>query len=239
MRVLFENKVERSTVSSNNGSLNYPGSGIWHPFLKKKFKGQSSDDVLTIDLQEVSNLNCFFMGWHNVTSGSVVFFDSGLSPIGSAIDLAGALDLFVTYFDTIAVKRIVVTVHNSSGNQVYIGGIGSGVYVQMPINMTSGFERAISDDTQIDESPGGQTSRNKAASLRIRSFTFPAMDATERDRVDVPVVALGIGKPIYVDIFEGDRSADAPFYAKVTEPRRITNPAAGRYDMSITFKEAR
>ena len=239
MRILFENKIEHSTVAAQDGSLNYPADSIWHPFLRKKFKSEFGDDVLTIDLEEISDLNCFFMGYHNVDAGSVVFFDSGLSPIGSALDLADAEDLFVAYFSSISVRRIVVTIQNTAGNQVYVGGIGAGTYVQMPTNLTAGFDRAVSDDTVVDESPGGQTSRNKAASLRIRSFTFPDMDATERDRVDAPILALGIGKPVYVDIFEGDRTADAPMYAKFTEPRRITNPAARRYDLSIQLKEAR
>jgi len=238
MRILFENKVEHSTVSAANGSLNYPPENIWDPFLWKKFKSRFGTDILTIDLAEISDLNCFFMAFHNVAIGSVVFLDGTLTPVGPSLDLASAQDIFVAYFDTISVRRITVTIEAATG-QVFVGGIGSGVFQQMPVSMTRGSEFGISDATDITQSPAGQVSRNKAPGLRLRSFTWPDLSESDRAEIDPTIVALGIGKQVYMDLYEGERSFDPPMYAVVTEPRRMTFPSANRYSLNMTFQEAR
>ena len=238
MRILFVNEIEGSGVTSVNGSLNYPAESIYHPFLRKKFKSLLSSDALTIDLDSAADMNCFFMGFHNVTAGTVSFFDGALSPVGTPLDLASALDIFVAYFSTISVKRIVVDVSTTS-SQVFIGGIGAGVYQQMPIDLTASFPFEVTEATTISRSAGGQTSRNKAPSLRSRSWTWPDLDQTEKDDLDPIVLALGIGKPVWMDLFENNRTFDPPMYAFVKDERGLTNPSFNRYDMTINFQEAR
>lgn len=237
MRILFVNEIEGATVTAVNGSLNYPPTAIFHPFLRKRFKSTIDLDTLTIDLAAAVSMNCFFMGFHNVTAGTVTFLDGTLSPVGSPIDLASAADIFVSYFATISVKRIVVDVQATSG-RVYIGGIGAGLYVQMP-DHTAGAEFAVADDTAFSESMGGQTSRNAAPSLRAREWVFPDLDQVTKDALDPYVVVLGIGKPVYMDLFESNRAFDPPAYAKLMAPRKLTNPATDRYDLTLNFKEAR
>lgn len=238
MRILFTNEIEGSSVSAVNGSTNYPADSIYHVFLRKKFKSDIDNDTLTIDLSEAVAMNCFFMGYHNVVDGTVSFFDDALAPIGTPISLASAGDIFVNYFDSISVKRITVEIE-SSGAQVYVGGIGAGSYHQMPTDVTAGSPFAIEDATTGQKSAGGQVSRNQAPSLRSRQYTWPDMGLSDAMALDAVVRGVGIMKPIWIDLFEGAPALDAPMYGVITEPRQLTNPAAGRFDMSIRFLEAR
>jgi hypothetical protein len=239
MRILFVNEIEGAVVTSVNGSLNYPAESIYHPFLRKKFKSLFDNDVLTIDLSETVDMNCFFMGFHNVTAGTVSFFDGALSPVGTPIDLASALGIFTSYFSTISVKRIVVEAECAGSSQLYIGGIGAGVYQQMPLDMTNFAPFAVVDGTTVSQSVGGQVSRNRAPALRSRTWTWPTLDQTAKNDLDPYVLDLGIGKPVWMDLFEGEPDFDPPMYAAVTTPRELTNPAPNRYVLTVSFQEAR
>lgn len=240
MRILFRNEIEGATVTTVNGSLNYPGASIYHPFLRKKFKSLLISDALTIDLATAKNMNCFFMGFHNVASGTASFFDGSLSPVGSPIDLTAAADIFVSYFSTISVKRIVIDV-SASASQVFIGGVGAGVYRQMPdeAGITAGFPFDVADSTTIAQSVGGQISRNRGPSLRLREWTWPNLDQTTALDVDTDLLTLGIGKPVWIDVFEGNRGLEAPMYGAIMDSRKLTNPAVNRFDLTLKVQEAR
>jgi hypothetical protein len=239
MRILLVNGIEGSTVSASNASLSYPAANVYHEFLRRRFKSLLSSDTLVIDLPDAVEMDSFFMAFHNVILGTVSFFDAGLAPIGTPIDLTNAVDILVSYFDTISVKRITVAVQSNPADQVYIGGIGAGLAVEIPGMVLAGYEFSIEEATVISRSPGGQTSRNKAQALRARKFTFPNLNQGYKDAIDPQIVDLGIGKPVYVDFFEDDTAGfDPVIYAMVSDPRGLTNPQIGRYDLQLMLREA-
>lgn len=246
MKVLFVNEIENSTVRSVSGSLQYPADSIYHPFLKKKFKSLLESDVLTIDLAVAVSMDSLFLGYFNIISGSAAFFDGSLSPIGSPIDLTDIYDssdlgkVVAFHFSPISVKRIVITASCDPADQLYIGGVGAGMAYSMPTYIERGYDPAIDEATTIIRSPGGQTSRNRAASLRSRQWGWPDVTRAEKDALDAELVALGTGKPVWIDPFEGDSTDfDPPMYAIVADPRAVKNPSANRWSFSITFKESR
>lgn len=237
MRALLVNAIERATVSSLNGSLNYPGEAIYHPFLRKKFKSLFNADTLTIDLEEVSAVNSFFMGFHNVTAGSVTFFDENLDPIGDVLDLTDALDIFTAYFDEIEVRRIVIDIETTE-SQVFIGGVGAGVYLQFPEFILAGYDFAVDDGTTITSSSGGQTSRNKGAALRSRAFVWPALTKVQFDALNGPVLAHGIGKSAFWDLFEENREFDPPMWATVAKAREVNQVDENQFNFKLSLQEA-
>jgi hypothetical protein len=237
MRILFVNEIEGAAVSSVSGSLNYPADAIYHPFLRKKFKSLLDNDALTIDLDAAVPMNSFFMAFHNVESGTVSFFDGTLTPVGTPLDMTAAAAFFVAYFSTISAKRIVVDVACGAA-QLYIGGIGAGTYRQMPDNVRDGYPFDVEDATSIARSPSGQTSRNAASPLRTRDFTWPNLDKSTADALDSNLLGLGIGKPVYVDLFEGSPEFDPPMYAAVSVPRVREHVGANRYNINVKFMES-
>ncbi len=239
MRALLTNSIERATVTSLNGSLNYPASSIYDQFKRRKFKSLFDTDTMTIDLVETSNMNSFFLAFHNVASGSVTFFDDALSPVGDAIDLAGALDIHTAYFDTISVRRIVVNMDTGDANlKLFVGEIGAGVYTQFPDLILAGYDFAIDDGTTIQSSQGGQTSRNKGVSLRARDFTWPALTKIQFDAINASLLTHGIGKTAFWDLFEDNRDFDPPMWAFVAKPREATQTNENQFNLKLSLSEA-
>ncbi len=239
MRALLVNAIERATVSSVNGSLNYPASSIYDEFKRRKFKSLFPTDTLTIDLEAVSDLNSFYMAFHNAISGTVTFFDENLDPIGDTLSLDGALDIHTAYFDTITVRRIVVDMATiDADTKLFVGEIGAGVYTQFPDVILAGYDFAIQDGTVIQSSQGGQTSRNKGASLRSRDFTWPALTKMQLDAINIPLLAHGTGKTAFWDLFEDNRDFDPPMWAFVAKPREGTQANENQFNVKLSLQEA-
>ncbi len=239
MRALLANAVERATVTSVNGSLNYPASSIYDEFLRRKFKSLFDTDTLTIDLVETSDVNSFYIGFHNIATGTVTFFDETLTPVGDVLDLAGILDIHVAYFDTITVRRIVVDMATvDADTKLFVGEIGAGIYTQFPDVILAGYDFAIQDGTTIQSSQGGQTSRNKGSSLRSRDFTWPALTKAQFDAINTPVLSHGIGKTAFWDLFEDNRDFDPPMWAFVAKPREATQTNENQFNVKLSLQEA-
>jgi hypothetical protein len=235
MRILFFNEIENATVTSLNGSLNYPAESIYHVFLRKRFKAVVDNDMLTITLPAAVDMNCFFMAYHNISSGTVSFYDGSLAFIDS-IALSAPGDPFVSYFDTIAVRRITVDIQSDDA-AVYVGGIFAGLYTQMP-EVLAGFPFAVNDATSFDQSPGGQVLRNQAPALRQRELTFDNLGLYEKIDLDNKILDLGIAKPVMIDLFEGNEDYDGILYGYLGKAREIENPG-NRYTVKIQLNEAR
>lgn len=240
MKILFYNDLEGSTVTAVNGSLNYPPESIYHEFLRKKFKSLIETDSLTIDLAAAVDMNCIFIGFHNIGSGTVSFFDSALDPIGTPIDLAEADDIFVSHFSTISVKRITVSAV-STGDQLYIGGVGAGMSTTMPTEraLPMPYSMGIVEKTTISETSGGQVSRNRGAPLRERVLRWDHISKVTKDAIDAQVLIAGRGKPVFIDLFESDRDFDPPLYAQIVEDRSVMFENPGDYMLELKVREAR
>lgn len=240
MKILFYNELEGSTVTAVSGSLNYPPSSIYHEFLRKKFKSMATTDTLTIDLEAAVDMNCLFIGFHNIGSGTASFFDGSLSPVGSSIDLAAADDIFVSHFATISVKRITISA-TSTGSMLYIGGVGAGMSTTMPTEraLPMPYSMGIVEKTTVTETTGGQVSRNRGASLRERVLRWDHVAKATKDVIEAKVLLTGVGKPIFIDLFENDRDFDPPIYAQIVTERSVMFEDPGDYMIELKVREAR
>jgi hypothetical protein len=137
----------------------------------------------------------------------------------------------------IEVRRIVID-NETTESQVFIGGVGAGVYLQFPEFILAGYDFAVDDGTTITSSSGGQTSRNKGASLRSRAFVWPALTKVQFDALNGPVLAHGIGKSAFWDLFEENREFDPPMWATVTKAREVNQVNENQFNFKLSLQEA-
>ena len=235
MRILFDNLFRNSSFSSTNGSLNYPASNLAHPFLRRRFQSISTSSVITASFTTDQTFDSFYYGFFNLTSLSVEFKNS-IGTVLRTINITSPEDIGAEHFSqTGSVRSVDITVSGPSG--FYLGGIGGGLSYQM-IEPVAAYDPSFDDNSSFAESPQGQTLQNFITPLRELEFSFRDVTGTIYQEVSERYKSVGVGLPLWIDLFEDNRDKEPPLYGKI-----ISSPsfpyADLRHAFTLSFREAR
>jgi len=237
MKILFENYFDSATLSSVNASLNYPIENLQDSFLHTRYQSSIDVDTITAYFAEDVSISDFFWGFTNATKlilrlydyENVLLFSITINNPDPAID--------GIEFDTIDDVDHAELYIEGLAVGTYLGGIGIGLCYIM-LDPLSAWEEPDYDNSDFDESSGGQTLQNYVRPLRGYSLSFTDIPREITDEIMTLYRSVGIGKPLWVDITELAHDFVSPIYGKIMSaisPRRNGR----RYDFDITIKEAR
>jgi len=233
MRFLFTNEILNGVLSATNENTNYPVENIQDRFLEKRFQDDGGSSVITIEYTSDISANCLFYAFHDLTVLSAVYKDSTGATLATVAP-STIEDVGIEYFTKLTtIRTIEITI---TGN--YIGGLGTGVYYQMP-NPLADFPLALQDNSYVFQSPSGQVLSNYEKPLKAQSFNFKDETNTIANELKSRYITLGAGTPFYADFFEGNRiDFFEPMYCYFTEaPGDQKN--GRRRDLAVNLLEAR
>ena len=233
MRILFNNVFEDASFSATNESLNYPVPNLAHPFLRKRFQSSSTTSLITALFTEDQSMSCFFYGYHTLTTIVVVFKNSGGGTL-LTLNITSPEDIGVEWFSTLTTVRSVdITITGASG--VFLGGVGSGLCYQMPDPLAN-YDPGNADNSDFIESPHGQTLQTYIEPLRELEFGFRELEL--KGEIDSRYKSVGVGKPLFFDLYEDNRDKEPPIYGKIV--RSLNFPySPRRYNFKLQIREAR
>jgi len=207
MKILFKNILEKNTgITASNQSINYPVVNLLHQFLKIRYKSSTTSALITVDFDTDQSMDCFFWGFHQLTSLTLVLKNSGGGTLLTVpVSTAPNSQVDSVYFaEQTTVRSIELTVNGASG--FFLGGIGAGSCYTMP-NFLSTYPIGNLDSTTVISSPDGQTTNNYIKPRRVYNFGYNIINLLEE--INEKYISVGIGKPLYIDIESGYQ----PIYA--------------------------
>lgn len=235
MRILFSNVFENASFLATNESFNYPVTNLAHPFLRKRFQSTSTSSVVTASFTSDQVMSCLFYGFHNFTSMTVVFKNSGGSTL-LTLNITSPDDIGVEYFTALTtVRSVVFTITGTNG--FYLGGVGGGACYSMPDPLAA-YSPGDNDNSDFVETPDGQTLQNYITPLLEYEFGFRDQTGDIYKEVKERYRSVGVGKPLFIDLYEDNRAKDTPLYGKLmAAPGFAYQPR--RYSFTLKMREAR
>jgi len=232
MRYLFTNEILDAVLSATNGNSNYPIKNLQDKFLGKIFKNTTGSSVITVEYTSDISANCLFYAHHNLTALSAVYKNSASTTLAT-ITPSTIQDVGVEYFTKLTtIRSIEITITGD-----YIGGIGTGVYYQMPDPLAD-FSRDLQDNSFVIQSPSGQVLSNYEKPLKVPQWSFRDLKTSIANDIRNSYIEIGRGTPFYADFFENNRDFYNPLYCFFTvEPGDQKN--GRRIDYNIELMEAR
>lgn len=238
MRILFDNAMERATITSLYQSNNYPPENLVHPFLEKRYQPYLQfSDTLTFDFTEDEVFDCLFIGHHTASSYEARFYDSTPSLL---LTLSGADPAQMEYrqFSRLStVRSVEIDLVFPLTVTPYVGGIGGGSGFLIPYFL-SDYDLPIRDTSSFTESSGGHTLQVKRTELSEFEFVVPNQLLAYKDAFMVGYRQAGRGKALYIAPFTEGVTDLAPIYAKFTDAPDVKK-SGRRFDISFKMREAR
>jgi len=226
-------------VATNENS-NYPIQNTVHRFMHKYFLATTTSAVVTITCNADVTANCIFIGYHNITSGSLVLKNSAGATL-STITLTSptGIDPYKLYFAEQTMVRSMVLTLGSTTDNLYVGAIGIGDYLTMPgVTPETTFGRQV--NSAVNETEDGYLTGFNRAVLANYQFTFPAVSQTELNSIVSMLSDVGYSSPVWLDTYESDTTIPA-LYCRISaleSPKKL--PQSGIiYSTGLTFKEIR
>lgn len=235
MRLLFENIIDNATITSLNGSLNYPPENLQDTVLKKRFQSSIDNDVLTINFAATSSVNSFYYGFTNAAFMRIRFYLGSDSLVKTVTVLNPTTAEDAYHFSEITADFAEIYIEGPEG--VYLGGAGCGMSIIFP-DPENRWNEPLEDNSIVSESLSGETENDYVESLRIYSWIFKDNTRESTNYYRGLYKDLGIGKPIWIDPFENDHDYIGPIYAKLTKNFNATKDGR-RFNFYLDIKQAR
>ena len=253
MRLQWDNVMKRGTLSATNEDSNYPIERVLKNTDRSEFRATGASSVITAPLDAVESVSCLAVGNHNVDSLTVTLKDFGGSTIGGpfvysnsdlvTVDSAGrTFNTGLVYFDRVdGVREIEYTVTGFS-SPLFIGGLSPGPRLQFP-------DIAVRPDTGGRHTGGGTKTPagilfdNPGFLLERFTCSLAVVTIEDSDAIDDMYEAIGIGKVVYLDRWEG-LDEFRPMLANITSSNlgRIKHPGPAPLvlrNLKIEFEECR
>lgn len=237
MRILFDNALERATLTSVSGSLNYPVTNIIDSFLEARYQPFGTlTDTITGEWDSDEDLSCIFIAYHTLSAVTVRLKDSGGTTLYTFTE-SSPIDVFYKDFGSVVsgIRSIEIDVTFAS-TPSYLGGVGVGGCFKMP-DFLSDYELPLQDNSTFTTSPGGQTNQNPGTILRVHPFGFRDLKQETKDNFINEYYSIGRGKNIYILPFEGS-DVLKPFYGIFIDPPETVKDGR-RFDYTFTLRESR
>ena len=240
MKILFESNVKQTgiEISSINQSINFSPYNLADKSLNKRYQAVSLSDTITITFPEAISISAIFAGYSNISDSEIRFYDSGDTLLGTTTigEISTWIAIYLTQIDSVSYCEIDVE-SPMGGNLVYLGGVEVGVPYTMP-DPVANWKNTPQDNSEFDQSPGGQARQNYERPLRSYTFSFKDIEKSITDEIMDLYYSIGQGYPIWIDPFEDNHSYMEPFYGIIVQSIQPQKNAR-RYDFDITFREAR
>jgi len=119
MRILTRNLLaEADSLSNTNADATYPVSALYANMLEEIMQGATSSSVITGTYLTDVTANCFFFGYHNLSSITVTLKDSGSSVLYTQ-QVNTPPQNHVIYFDEYTTIRSIENNYNCGSNCFY------------------------------------------------------------------------------------------------------------------------
>ncbi len=236
MKILFEDLVKVATLATNYSNLNYPIANLAHPFLRRRYQSATTPVMITATFVAASSVNCFFYGYHNLTAIEIRLYDVGDALLKTVTIASPESEVGAEHFDTIdAVTYMQVDITAAAAG--YLGGIGAGETELFP-RPVADFKEQLIDNSIVSVSLGGQTQQIYIEPLESNVYTIRDVTRSERAAIVASFLAVGVGRPLWIDAFYDAHSYKAPFYGRFV--RAINTLKNGRrYDFGVELRESR
>jgi hypothetical protein len=260
VKILFDNVLKNATLTSTNGSVNYPPENLVHNFLRKIYRSNATEyDTITITLDDYKYINSFFVGYTDTVKivlrlyqGATLLKTETLENVATTERIttdgsrrettSGAIRIVSETFDYASVhwdtdyyvSSIQLDVYG--GANIYVGGVGAG-QAWTSRGPMSPWDEPFIDSTQVVTSPYGQTIRNEALPLNAYMWTFRDLTREQTNELQDIYRSKKLGALVWVDAFEENHDFKKPFYAFIADPFQIRKNGR-RYDVLISLQEA-
>lgn len=236
MKILFDNLVKNATLTTTYPNLNYPVSNLAHAFLRRRYQTADPPTTITVTFAEVSSVNCFFYGYHNLTAIALRLYDDGDVLLHTVTIANPESGVGAEHFDEVALVEYA-QVDITAAASGYLGGIGLGMSELLP-SPVADFEEDLIDNSIVSTSPGGQTQQIYIESLKSDVYTIRDVTRERRAEIVALFLAVGVGAPLWIDAFYDNHTYQSPFYGHFV--RTINTVKNGRrFDFGIELREAR
>lgn len=266
MKILTDNKLLGSTISSTGASANYPARNLIDPFLRLRYQTANATDTIEFELAEAATFDSFYIGYTgNLASievefligdnvQDVAFFNIHVTGDGNTrVFEPGVIKYFAdgptNHWDDYVAGREFASRHfpplanidrvriNITGTgPIYIGGVGGGMAVSMPPAIAA-WRDEYEDNSVVTRSPGGQVQQQYIEPYDVFNFSFDKILFDKFYEIKDAVKALGIGGGAWVTFFEDSEGEFPPGYYTVSMGGGAREE--NFYSFSLSFTEAR
>lgn len=240
MRILYQNKLEKSQLTATNQTLNDPIENILSNYLELTFIASSNNCSIRAVFDDEYDFNSLGYGYHNMDEINVAFYDIFDVEITN-FDITPEDGEDLIYFDLVEnVKKIILTISTIADN-LYIGNISVGTYLEIP-NFLQQPEFLLGINDIVTESAGGQTAGNRRIVLESQNFTFRNVNNSKINEIKQYITEVQRTKCHYIDVYPTNHIKKQPFFGKSTidsldlQKERISD---FNYNFELSFRESR
>jgi hypothetical protein len=104
-------------------------------------------------------------------------------------------------------------------------------------NFISEYVKGNQDSSFSIESLDGQSLQNYSKPKRVYGLNFGALNDETTNLINDEYVLVGVGKPLYIDIFENLQSKESTIYAKILTALNFNKTVASITDISKNDSE--
>jgi len=268
MNVLTDNKILDATITSINGSENFPATNLQNVFLHQRYQSTTVDDTVTIVFDTSIDIDVFFFGYTNMSTMTVDFYDASNVKIESYQILAdGSVIHYYGYglAESYGYDDQFYGYYIRNGNQVYdpVAWYLSQtlsvkkIVITLETESTNVFMGGIAcgvienfslplstwiddfdDKSLVSESEAGQVLQQYLPPFRKYKFNFPVNSRADVIEVMNKYRAIGVGYHLWVDPFEDNHDFMVPIYCTLTAPIKSKKDGTN-YSYDLNIREAR
>lgn len=236
MKILLDNKVIDSTITSNLQNENYPAQNLANQFLRKRYQAVGITDLITITFDLSISTTSFYYSYNNLSSMVVRFYDfyDLLLHTENITEVFEEDAIYFTQVDDVSYMTIEVT---TSFSDAYLGGVAVGIPTDFG-NVFAAWEDDPLDNSVVTDSDSGQSLQNYEEPLSSYNFEFRDKTNAEKLTEQNLIKAKGKGGKIWADPFEDNHVYMVPFYGTI---RSMIVPVKNgrRFDYTLRLREAR
>jgi len=267
MKILWENYLEDSTVTSTSEDSLYPVENLYHRFLEKKYMSVGSTGRIIVEFPEDRTVSMIAYGFTNVrtSSGDGYKIVQGASDTLKIVDGSSEIlsislqsrfelqdnagnvlyssllnvggDINVNYVPPTVCRRVVIDV--SASEEVYIGGlaIGDPLYLKYIGNRPDLVQGIRSAYTKT---VGGQVIGRNVRSLKSWNITLPIITNDKRQEMEEMFYEKGNINTFFASLYDENEGLEKPIFCHFTSGgsfSRITHN--NKFSTSFTISEAR
>lgn len=232
MKILFDNKIIGSTITSTNENASYPAQNLCHIFDRVKYKATNINDVITVVFDENITADSFWFSYSNATAMEIKVYNNTSTLLetitADCTDSTGA-EYFTSHSD---VRTLVITASCAATADLQIGSFGCGVAETMP-NPNALFATALESGSSASASAEGQVAYQYIEPRKSYAFIFDGVSRSEYHDIVQKFIDVD-GGHIWADITESAHDVYQPLYCISSSIKSPSRDDAVSFQLSIT-----
>lgn len=225
MWVMWDNEIDKYTLSSSTAAANFPASHLQDTRLVMAWRStQKTAQYILIDagVGNTITASCVAIARHNLTSGATRKIQANSSnswsspPVDESI--AHDADIMTAFFTQSSYRfwRFYFDDSANPASYIEIGRLHLGTYLQMPpIEPTMKLPHVTT--SRVSESPSGQAFGDRGYIFRNPGFQFPIVTESERSGLESLWAGVENFKPFFLLIWENSLDVVGPIYSRLDQ----------------------